>query len=114
MDAEAQDWRFLGCTHERYTTTAVKVQDLLNNHPLYHPRTKGGSSPTDEESTDAAAYKAQHFDPKRKAEVVVYSMERFATKCITVFCGLTGYDRNKIGTAPTPFIDESKDPLIVI
>ena len=31
-----------------------------------------------------------------------------------MFCDLTGYDRNKIGTAPTPFIDESKDPLIVI
>ncbi len=27
---------------------------------------------------------------------------------------LTGYDKTKIGTAPTPFIDESKDPLIFI
>ena len=41
-------------------------------------------------------------------------MERFAKECITVLCDLTGYDRNKIGTAPTPFINESKDPLIVI
>ena len=31
-----------------------------------------------------------------------------------MFCDLTGYDENKIGTAPTPFIDESKDPFIVI
>ncbi len=50
----------------------------------------------------------KHFDPMRKVEVVVYIMDRFATHCITVFCDLTGYDRNKIGTAPTPFIDESK------
>ena len=78
MDAENLDGRFLGCTHERYTTTAVNVQGLLNNHPLYHPRTKGGASLTDEESVDAAAYKAQRFDPKRKVEVVVYNMERFA------------------------------------
>ena len=78
MDAENLDGPFLGCTHERYTTTAVKVQYLLSNHPLYHPRTKGGASPTDEESTDAAAYRAQRFDPRRIAEVVVYNMERFA------------------------------------
>ncbi len=31
-----------------------------------------------------------------------------------MFCDLTGYDRNKIGTAPAPFIDESKDPLIAM
>ena len=61
MDAENLDGRFLGCTHERYTATAVEVLALLSNHPLYHPRTKGGASPTDEESTDAVAYKAQHF-----------------------------------------------------
>ena len=78
MDAENLDARFLGCTHERYITTAVNVQDLLNNLPLYHPRTKGGTSPTDEEPTDAAAYKAQRFDPRRKVEVVVYTMERLA------------------------------------
>ncbi len=78
MDAESLDGRFLGCTHERYTTTAVKVQYSPNNHPLYHPRTKGGASPTDEEPTDAAAYKAQRFDPRRKVEVVVYTMERLA------------------------------------
>ena len=28
-----------------------------------------------------------------------------------MFCELTGYDNKKAGTAPTPFIDESKDPL---
>ncbi len=31
-----------------------------------------------------------------------------------MFCDLTGCDRKKIGAAPTPYIDESKDPLIVI
>ncbi len=40
-------------------------------------------------------------------------MERFARDCITVFCDLTGYDKGKVGTAPTPFVDESKDPLVV-
>ena len=73
MDAESLDGRFPGCSHERYTSTAAKVQHLLNNYPLYHPRTKGGVSPTDEESTDAAAYRAQHFDPKKNVEVVVYN-----------------------------------------
>ena len=88
--------RFPGCSHERYTTTAAKVQDLLNRRPLYHPRTKGGVSPTDEDSTDAAAYRAQRFEPKREVEVVVCSMERFAIECITVFCDLTGYDKKRL------------------
>ena len=63
MDAESLDGRFLGCTNEKCTTTAVKVHDLLDYHPLHHPRTKGGASPTDEESTDAAAYRAQPLSP---------------------------------------------------
>ena len=40
-------------------------------------------------------------------------MERFARDCVSVICELTGYDKGKVGTAPTPFIDESKDPLAV-
>ena len=40
-------------------------------------------------------------------------MGRFAKECVDVFCELTGYDKGKVGTAPTPFIDESKDPLAV-
>ena len=41
-------------------------------------------------------------------------MERFAKECFAVFCDLTGYDKTMIRTAPTPFIDESESPLIVI
>ena len=41
-------------------------------------------------------------------------MERFAKDCVNVFCELSGYAKNKVGTAPTPFLDESKDPLRVI
>ena len=40
-------------------------------------------------------------------------MERFARGCVTVFCDLTGYDIKKVGTAPTPFIDESQDTLVI-
>ena len=31
-----------------------------------------------------------------------------------MFCELSGYAKTKVGTAPTPFLDESKDPLVVI
>ena len=40
-------------------------------------------------------------------------MERFAKDCVTVFCDLAGYDKGKVGTAPAPLVDESKDPLVV-
>ena len=41
-------------------------------------------------------------------------MERFAKDCVGVFSEISRYATNKVGTAPTPFLDESKDPLVVI
>ena len=38
MDPETLDGRFLGCSHERFTTTASQVQYLLDYNPFYHPR----------------------------------------------------------------------------
>ena len=40
-------------------------------------------------------------------------MERFAKDCVTAFCELSGYPKAKVGTAPTPFLDESKDPVVI-
>ena len=51
--------------------------------------------------------------PKRKVEVVSYNMERFTKDCVSVFCEFSGYPKAKVGTAPTPFLDESKDPLAI-
>ncbi len=45
MDPETLDGRFLGCPHERVTTTARYVHDILDNHPGYHPRPKQGGAP---------------------------------------------------------------------
>ena len=45
MDPEALDGRSLGCSHERFTTTAEQMQDLLDSHPLYHPRPSQGGKP---------------------------------------------------------------------
>ena len=42
MDPETVDGRFLGCSHERFTTTAKHVHTILDNHPAYHPRPKYG------------------------------------------------------------------------
>ena len=41
-------------------------------------------------------------------------MERFAKDCVNVFCELSGYAKDKVGTAPTPFLDEANDPLLVL
>ena len=45
MDPETLDGRFLGCSHERFTTSARRVHDLLDNHPACHPRQKQGVRP---------------------------------------------------------------------
>ena len=58
------------------------------------------------------AYKGM-YNPNQKVKLAVYNMEQFAKDCVSVFCDLTGYDRGKVGTAPTPFVDESKDTLVV-
>ena len=49
--------------------------------------------------------------PAERLKLASYNMGRSARDCVGVFCELTGYDKGKVGTAPTPFIDESKDPL---
>ena len=45
MDPETLNGRFLGCTHERYDTVASKLEGMLDNHPVYHPRPSLGSNP---------------------------------------------------------------------
>ena len=62
----------------------------------------------------AAPPVARLYDPNRKVEVVSYNMERFAKDCVTVFFELSGCEKAKVGSAPTPFLDESNDPLSVI
>ncbi len=56
---------------------------------------------------------ARIYDPERTVSVVSYNMERFAVDCVNVFCELSGWDRNKVGTAPTPFLEESNDPVAI-
>ena len=114
MDPETMDGRFLGCSHERFTTSAGRVSDILDSHPGYHPRPKqGGVALASKEGADPTAEIAKLYDPKRKVEVVSYNMERFAKDCVTAFCELSGYPKAKVGTAPTPFLDESKDPVVI-
>ena len=114
MDPETLDGRFLGCSHERFTTSAGRVSDILHSHPGYHPRPKqGGVALASKEGADPTAEIAKLHDPKRRVEVVSYNMERFAKDCVTAFCELSGYLKAKVGTAPTQFLDESKDPVVI-
>ncbi len=65
-------------------------------------------------TTPVVAPVAMIYDPDKKVSVVVYDMERFAQDCVNVFSELSGCEKKNVGAAPTPFIDESKDPLPVI
>ncbi len=112
MDPETVDGRFLGCSHDRFTTTAKHVSTMLDNHPSYHPRPKLGASAAAGGTPAAVEPVAKIYDPNRTVSVVSYNMELFATDCVNVFCELSGFDKAKVGTAPTPFIDEANDPLL--
>ena len=105
MDPETVDGRFLWCSHERFTTAAKHVHTILDNHPASEVSVPKGAKPV---------YVGRLYDPERKVQVVSYDMERFAKGCVTAFCELSGYALNKVGTAPTPSLDEANDPLLVI
>ena len=40
-------------------------------------------------------------------------MERFAQDCVNVFCELSGDAKNRVCTAPTPFLEEANDPVAI-
>jgi hypothetical protein len=61
----------------------------------------------------APAPVARIYGPNHKASVVSYNMERFAQDCVNVFCELSGYAQNKVGTVPTPFLEEANDPVAI-
>ena len=44
----------------------------------------------------------------------MYDMQDFADECVKTFCALSGFHRDKLRPAWTPFIDESKDPVQVL
>ena len=55
------------------------------------------------------------YDSNRKVELAVHIMERFATAPLRErILRMSGYVRNKVGTARTPFLDETRGPLGVI
>ena len=115
MDPETLDGRFLGCVHERSTTSARNVMPMLDNHPSYHLRQKQAGAPTAEAGVAPTVKSVNKIhDPNRKVEVVTYNMERFAKDCVSVFCQLSGYSIDKVGTAPTPFLEEANDPPIML
>mgnify|MGYP000709676108 CR=1 FL=1 len=116
MDDEATDGRFLGCAHERYTTTASKVRDVLESQPQHRPRPLGSEAhkrpdPHARALGGSGDNQFRHIDNIWKVVVAVYSMKKLAKECGRVLCELTGAGRTMLGTAPTPFLDESKEPF---
>ena len=64
MDPETADGRFLGRSHERFTTSAKQVHYLLDNHPGYHPRQKQGGCVADA-SRGLPHHRAQDLRPQQ-------------------------------------------------
>ena len=69
--------------HERYTTNASKVRDLLENQPHYHPRPLGYEAQKRPDLNARAlggndGDMFRNIETDRKAAVTVSNMEEFA------------------------------------
>ena len=62
----------------------------------------------------SAAPVARIYDPSKKVSVVAYHMERVAQDCVNVFCELSGCAKNRVGTAPAPFLEEANDLVDIL
>ena len=106
MGDETEDGRFLGCNIIPFTATAGDVAELLQQQPQYYARPKAG-----QKAEPSATAEVPEPDDKRIIRGVISEMQDFTDSCIDQYCSLTGYSRERITPAPTPFLDESKDPL---
>ena len=102
-----------------FTRTLHNVSETgprLVGQPPWLPSSSeaGGASPPQGGTASSVEPVTKIYDPNKKVEVVVYNMERFAKDCVNVFCELSGYSKDKVGTAPTPLLDEANDPLLVL
>ena len=67
MDLETLDGRFPGCSHERYDTASSKLEGMLDNHPIYHPRPSLGAKPQAKTRDEKAGHE------KRQAYTSLYN-----------------------------------------
>ncbi len=114
MDPETLDGRILGVR----PTESPQRRDMSTTYWIATwapPTTQTGGVAADKLSgTYVIENVAKLYEPNRKVELVIDSVKRFANDCANAFCELSGYARAKVGAVPTPFLDESKDPLVVI
>ena len=95
--------------HRRKTSTPCWITIQLTTHD----RSRGSVFSASWDHPPTVGLVAKIYDPDKKVSVVVYSMERFAQDCVNVFCELSECSKSRVGSAPTPFLDESNDPLLV-
>ncbi len=96
MDPEPLDGRFLGCSHERYDTVASMLEDMLDNHPIWHLRPSLGATPQAKARGDEVGLEQRQafpelYIPLQQVKLVVYIMYRFVKDSVTVFCVLIHY-----------------------
>ncbi len=87
----------------------MKLEGMLDNRPIYYPRPSLATNPLAKARGEEGGHAQRQaytdmYNPHQKVKLVAYNMERFARGCVAVFCGLTGYDVKKVGTAPYAFL----------
>ena len=103
MDEEEIEKRVLAFRYTNFTTTAANVQDFLRLHPSYrkHPRHKEYCN---DDLPDWI------IDIKRIVRGKNYDVDDFVEQCVHSFCNVANVPIVSLKRAPTPFIDDSKDP----
>jgi hypothetical protein len=96
--------RFLGCYARRFSAPVTEFRDVLSVLPSQWTR-------LDEEGEKRKVpmpWKPK--DPKKIVQGFQYSMSTYFEQVVDKYCMIKGISKEALGTAATPFLDESKDP----
>ena len=96
--------RFLGCYTRRFEAPVTEFKDILSILPSQWTRLDENG----EKRTAPIPWKPK--DPKKVVQCFEYDMATYFEGVVDKYCMIKGIAREKLGTAPTPFVDESKDP----
>ena len=104
MEEPKRSDRFLGCYSRRFVAPLSGFKPVLQHKPILWPR----KNDKDEKRTSPIPWAPR--DPERLVVGFEYEMSTYFLDVVQRFCDISGIPRHSLKHAPTPFIDESKDP----
>ena len=97
--------RYLGCYTQRFEACISEFKPLMSTLPSQWSRLNAAG----EKRKEPEPWKPA--DPNKKVTGIMYDMSQYLrTNVVQKYCEIAGISRDSLKFAPTPFIDESKDP----